>query len=152
MKSLSALIVVHNEEKQLKKCLQTLKFANEIVVILDKCTDKSKSIAQKFSNKIFQGSWDIEGERRNFGIEKCSGDWILEIDADERIPKKLQKEILSITQNSRSDWHPINVENYFGERVVSTVGVVTLVNLHMQVYLKRIQKFGGYKEFIQKYF
>ena len=118
MKSLSALIVVHNEEKQLKKCLQTLKFANEIVVILDKCTDKSKTIAQKFSNKIFQGSWDVEGERRNFGIEKCSGDWILEIDADERIPKKLQKEILSITQNSRSDWHPINVENYFGERVV----------------------------------
>ena len=53
MKSLSALIVVHNEEKQLKKCLQTLKFANEIVVILDKCTDKSKTIAQKFSNKIF---------------------------------------------------------------------------------------------------
>ena len=118
MKSLSALIVVHNEEKQLKECLQTLKFASEIVVILDKCTDNSKKIAQKFSSKIFQGSWDIEGERRNFGIHKCSGDWILEIDADERISKKLQKEILNITKNSSSDWHLLNVENYFGKKVV----------------------------------
>ena len=91
MVNLSALIVVNNEEKQLQECLQTVKFANEIVVILDKCTDKSKKIAKKFSNKIYEGSWDIEGERRNFGIQKCKGKWILEIDADERVPNDLKK-------------------------------------------------------------
>ena len=50
MINLSVLIIVHNEEKQLKACLETVKFADEIVVILDKCTDKSKLIA---NNTIF---------------------------------------------------------------------------------------------------
>ena len=48
MTSLSILIVVHNEEKQLESCLKPISFGNELVVILDKCTDKSKQIAKKF--------------------------------------------------------------------------------------------------------
>ena len=53
MTSLSILIVVHNEEKQLESCLKTASFGNELVVILDKCTDKSKQIAKKFTKKYF---------------------------------------------------------------------------------------------------
>ena len=71
-----------------------------MVVILDKCTDKSKKISKKFTKKIFSGSWEIEGDRRNFGINKCKCDWILEIDSDERVPKKLAKEILEVTKTS----------------------------------------------------
>ena len=66
MVNLSALIVVNNEEKQLY-VLKHLKFVDEIVIILDKCTDNSKKIAKKYTNKIYEGSWDIEGIRRNFG-------------------------------------------------------------------------------------
>ena len=62
MTSLSVLIVVNNEEKQLRECLRTISFADEIVIILDKCTDRSKSIAKKFTKKIFSGAWDIEGD------------------------------------------------------------------------------------------
>ena len=80
MTSLSVLIVVHNEEKQLESCLKNISFGNELVVILDKCTDKSRQIAKKFTKKIFSGSWEIEGDRRNFGIKKCNCDWILEIE------------------------------------------------------------------------
>ena len=69
MINLSVLIIVNNEEKQLKACLETVKFADEIVVILDKCTDKSKLIAKKYTDKIFEGSWDIEGKRRKYGIK-----------------------------------------------------------------------------------
>ena len=118
MTSLSILIVVHNEEKQLESCLKNLSFGNELVVILDKCTDKSKQIAKKFTKKIFSGSWEIEGERRNFGIKKCNCDWILEIDADERIPKKLVKEILEVIKTSKNCWHLINVNNYLGEKII----------------------------------
>ena len=52
MTSLSILIIVHNEEKQLESCLKTISFGNELVVILDKCTDKSKKIAKRFTKKI----------------------------------------------------------------------------------------------------
>ena len=83
---LSAVICVCNEEKQLAECLADLSFADEIVVVLDKCTDKSHEIAARYTNILIEGDWSIEGERRNVAIENCSGKWILEIDADERVP------------------------------------------------------------------
>ena len=94
MKKISVLLVVHNEEKQISECLEKLYFSDEIVVILDKCTDNTLRIVKKFTNKYFSGSWEIEGDRRNYGIEKCKNEWILEIDADERVDLNLSKEIL----------------------------------------------------------
>ena len=118
MNSLSILLVIHNEESQLEDCLKTVSFADEIVVILDKCTDNSEKIVKRFNSKIFKGSWDIEGDRRNFGISKCTSEWILEIDADERVTKSLKKEILETVRTSRFDWHLINVNNFIGKRLV----------------------------------
>ncbi len=118
MKRLSVLIVINNEEKQIEECLKSVKFANEIVVILDKCTDNSEKIVKKYTRKFFCGKWNIEGKRRNFGISKCSEDWILEIDADERVSKKLSKEILETINSSDSDWHTIPVKNFLGKKEI----------------------------------
>ncbi len=118
MVDLSVLLIVRNEEKQLEQCLKTIKFAEEIVVVLDKCTDNSKKIAKKYTNKIYEGSWDIEGKRRNYGIQKCNGRWIFEIDADERVPNDLKHEILSVIKSSKKDWHLINVKNFFGRKII----------------------------------
>ena len=74
-KKLSALVVAHNEEDQLADCLEQLDFADEIVVVLDKCTDGSKEIAARFTDRLVEGSWEIEGDRRNKGIEACDGEW-----------------------------------------------------------------------------
>jgi len=116
--NLSVLIVVSNEEKQLKDCIETVKFADEIVIVLDKCTDKSKKIAKNYTDKIYEGSWDIEGKRRNYGIEKCNGKWVFEIDADERVPNNLKHEIINVVKSSKSDWHLINVKNFLGKKIV----------------------------------
>ena len=72
-KNISALVVVHNEEKQLHDCLKRLNFVDEIVVVLDNCTDGSKRIAKRLSTKQIEGSWELEGLRRNKGISNCSG-------------------------------------------------------------------------------
>ena len=85
---LSALIVAKNEEKNLKECLSSLSKVDEIILILDNTSDNSKKIANKFNCKIYEGAWESEGERRNFGIKTCSNNWILEIDADERASNK----------------------------------------------------------------
>ena len=90
---ISALVVAHNEENKLASCLQKLVYADELVVVLDKTNDKSDIIAKKFGAKVYKGSWHIEANRRNFGIKKCLGDWILEIDADEHVPKQLFTEV-----------------------------------------------------------
>ena len=91
--TISALIVARNEEKKIEKCLSSLNFVDEIVVILDRSTDKTLKICKTFSNKIFTGKWTCEGERRNFGIKKCSSEWIFEIDADEIISRDLAREV-----------------------------------------------------------
>ena len=90
---LSALVVARNEQAQLADCLETLRFADEIVVVFDRSTDDSARIAQRFKAKRIDGAWEREGPRRNAGISACKGDWILEVDADERVTPALAAEI-----------------------------------------------------------
>jgi glycosyltransferase involved in cell wall biosynthesis len=86
---LSALVVARDEAAQLAECLATVAFADEIVVVLDRCTDGSRAIAEGFAHRILEGAWEREGPRRNAGIAACTGDWILEVDADERVSPAL---------------------------------------------------------------
>ncbi len=116
---LSALVIAHNEEKNLQSCLSKLKLADEIVVILDKTTDNSKKIALNYTKKIFEGSWELEGKRRNFGLKKCLGDWILEIDADEHVPDILFLEIRDKIKNAEPGYFLIPFDNYVGGRKVT---------------------------------
>jgi len=115
---LSALVVAHNEEQRLPACLDRLRFADEIVVVLDKCSDGSKGVALAHGARIVEGSWDIEGDRRNTGIQACSGDWVLEVDADEHVPPALAEEIRRVIGTTPWDWHEILVDNYIGDRLV----------------------------------
>ncbi|MEK9725473.1 MAG: glycosyltransferase family 2 protein [Rhodospirillaceae bacterium] len=115
---LSAVISVHDEEAQLADCLETLGFADEIVVLLDKCTDGSEAVARRFTDRIVAGAWAKEGERRNAGIDACAGRWVFEIDADERVPADLAAEIRRTAETSAADWHEIPVDNYVGGRLV----------------------------------
>lgn len=115
---LSALVVVHDEEAQLADCLATLGFADEIVVVLDRCTDDSKAIAGRFTDRLVEGGWELEGPRRNTGIDACRGTWIVEIDADERVPPALAEEIRRTIATSSFDWHELAIDNYIGDRLV----------------------------------
>lgn len=115
---LSAVISVRNEEAQLADCLDGLSFADEIVVLLDKCTDGSGGIARKYTERVIDGAWDLEGDRRNAGIEACRGEWVFEIDADERVSEELGREIREAIEAAAYDWHEILVDNYIGGKLV----------------------------------
>lgn len=118
-KRLSALVVAHNEEQQLAECLGALAFADEIVVVLDRCTDGSKGIADRLAHKVIEGAWEIEGPRRNTGLDACTGDWILEVDADERVPPALAGEIRAAVGSASAPAHYlIPFDNYIGKRLV----------------------------------
>jgi glycosyltransferase involved in cell wall biosynthesis len=115
---LSALVVAHDEEQQLTDCLATLTFADEILVVLDRCQDRSREIALGFTDRIVEGAWEREGPRRHAGIEACRGEWILEIDADERVSFALAAEIRRVVAASSASWHLVPVDNYIGTRLV----------------------------------
>ena len=114
----SALVVAHNEEARLAACLERLKFAGEIVVVLDRSSDRSEEIALRFTSRILKGAWEIEGDRRMAGIEFCRGPWVLEVDADEHVGEALAQEIEATVRDSLHDIHEIPVDNYIGDRLV----------------------------------
>lgn len=117
--TLSALICAHNEEKNLAACLQALRFADEIVVVLDRCTDDSAEIARLYADRVVTGAFPLEGPRRAAGVTACSGEWILEIDADERVGAALADEIRWTVDAATDQAHfLIPVDNYIGGRLV----------------------------------
>ena len=115
---LSALIVARNEEARLPDCLASCAFAEEIVVVLDRCTDRSAEIASEAGARVIEGAWELEGERRNTGLDACTGDWILEVDADERVSPDLAAAIRRTIASSPHAWHQVPVDNYVGQRLV----------------------------------
>lgn len=115
---LSALVVARNEAAQLADCLSRLAFADELVVVLDRCDDDSAAIARRFTEHVIEGAWEREGGRRNAGIAACRGEWVLEVDADERVGAELAAEIRAVIAHSAADWHLIPVDNYVGARLV----------------------------------
>ena len=100
------------------ECLETVRFADELVVVLDRCTDGSKVIAQQYSAQLVEGAWELEGPRRNTGIEACTGDWILEVDADERVSGPLAEEIRATIATAPFGHFLIPFDNYIGDRLV----------------------------------
>ena len=115
---LSAVVSIRNEERQLAECLETLRFADEIVVVLDRCTDRSREIAASYTSRLVDGGWEKEGARRNAAIAACGGDWVLEADADERVTPELAAEVRRVIETTPFDWHEIPVDNYIGQRLV----------------------------------
>ena len=115
---LTILVVAHNEEEDLDDCLQALGFGDELMVVLDKCTDGSKSIAEKYADTIIEGRWDIEGPRRHAGLDVCKGDWVLEVDADERVSLELAAEVKAAIQTAPFGHFLIPYDNYVGKTLV----------------------------------
>ena len=108
--NLSALIIARNEEKKIELTLKSLSFVDEIVVILDRSLDDTKKIASKYTKKIYEGSWKSEEKRRNYGISKCSSQWILEIDADELVTKSLEREIIQKLKFKNFDFYYVSFD------------------------------------------
>jgi len=132
---LSALVVAHNEAAQLADCLERLRPADEIVVVLDRCTDDSRAIAARFTDRLVEGAWTIEGDRRNTGLDACTGDWILEVDADERVPAALFTEIRQRIAGAEPGYFLIPFHNYVAGRLVrhgwgASWGVMATERLH----------------------
>ena len=116
--TLSALVVARNEASQLADCLDTVRFAEELVVVLDRSNDASRDIAEHYGARILDGAWTLEGPRRMAGIEACSCDWILEVDADERVTPELAAEIRDRLPTAPFGHFLIPFHNYVGDRLV----------------------------------
>ncbi len=110
---LSVLVVARNEEDSLAACLDSAAFAGEVVVVLDRSNDASGDIARSKGAKVFEGAWPNEGDRRNFAIAQCAGQWVLELDADERISDELRRELEVALTAAPPGFFEIPFHNFF---------------------------------------
>jgi glycosyltransferase involved in cell wall biosynthesis len=120
---LSVCMIVKNEERRLEDALKSVQWAEEIVIIDDDSTDRTVEIAKKYTDKIVTRTMDIEGRQRNFSFEQASSEWLLSLDADERVTPELAESIRqNLSKPTDLNGFDIPVKTFIGERWVKGAG------------------------------
>lgn len=102
---ISAVVLTKNEELNIADCLDSLSFCDEIIVVDDNSEDRTVEIAQSLGEKVFNHTLDNNfSAQRNFAIEKASGEWVLFVDADERVSRLLKREIEKVVSDVSSKY------------------------------------------------
>lgn len=96
---LSAVIITRNEETRLSACLESVSFVDEIVVVDSGSTDKTLEIALQYGAQIFRQEWLGFGRQKQFAVSRASHDWVLCLDADERVSAELRASIETAMHN-----------------------------------------------------
>ncbi len=113
MPKISAIINTRNEERNLRYCLETVKWCDEIVVVDMESEDRTVEIAQEYTDNIFShpkaAAFDIA---KKFAVEQATGDWIFLIDADEMAPKTLSMALKAIAEKDEADIVEIPFKHY----------------------------------------
>ena len=123
---ISVVIIAKNEEKRLPECLDSVRWAREVVVIDDESTDRTAELARERGAKVVRRKMEIEGRQRNFGFGQASEPWILSLDADERVTPELADEIEKMIIRHAQDpdlvGFAIPIRTYIGSRWIKGAG------------------------------
>ena len=122
MPKISVILATFNEEKNIAACLKTVTWADEIIVVDGSSTDKTVAIAKKFTpNVLVRENPLMFHKNKQLAINKAGGDWILYLDADERVSPKLKLEIQKVIQNNDINGYWIPRKNIiFGQWIRHT--------------------------------
>jgi glycosyltransferase involved in cell wall biosynthesis len=111
---LSVTIIAWNEEERLRACLESVAWADEIVVVDAESTDKTVALAREFTDRVWVRPWAGFAAQKNFAIDQATGDWILSLDADERVTAELAGRIRTIlAEDGPADGYAVPRRNLF---------------------------------------
>ena len=113
MNEITAVVVTHNEEDNIRDCLKCLDFVQEILVIDTESSDKTVEIASRMGAKVIKTEIIYPEEKKNSGIESAAFPWILVVDADERVTPELKSEIERVLENPEFNGYWIYRKNFF---------------------------------------
>ena len=121
---LSVAIITKNEEANLPRTLASVQFADEIIVLDSASTDRTVEIARAFNATVYDEPWKGFAGSKNSAIAKCTGTWVLSLDADEELSPELQTQIKTLLpSNPPTDAYYNNRRNYFLGRWIKHGGL-----------------------------
>ena len=141
MEKVSVTIITRNEEKNILACLESVQWADEIIISDSGSTDSTATIAAKYTNKVHHDPWYGFGKQKNLCADRASYQWILNVDADERVSSDLRRDIVNILEKPDSlDGYYMPRKNYFCGQWIKRGGWYPDYNLRL--YRKDFGRFS----------
>ena len=119
----SVVIITKNEEDNIADCLKSASWADELIVLDDNSADKTVEIAKRHTDKVSSRKMDIEGRHRNYAYSLAKNDWVLSLDADERVSAELETELRKLFSSEMKDKaYSMPIKNFIGKRWIRYAG------------------------------
>jgi len=129
---LSIAIITYNEEPNIRRTLESVRWADEIVVVDSGSTDKTVEICQEYTDKVVYQEWLGFSSQKNFAIDNTTGEWVLSLDADEPVEPELGDEIRRIVASPDAfDGYRIPRKTYFLDKQIRHGGWYPDYNLRL---------------------
>jgi len=140
MKKITATIITLNEEANIGACLESLKWADEIIVSDSKSSDATVKICESYGARVYTDKWLGFGRQKNLCQSRASNEWIFNIDADERAAPGLGEEIQKALQLGNAVGYYMPRKNFFGDKWIRRCGWYP--DLNLRLYKKDAGRFS----------
>lgn len=110
---LSVIIITKNEALNIRRCLESIQWADEIIVLDSGSTDKTKEIALEYTEHVYEADWPGYGIQKNRALSKATQPWVLNLDADESIDPDLKTAITEAIKTDKAEAFRIPIRLYF---------------------------------------
>ena len=121
MNKISVVVITKDEEKNISDCLKSVQWADEIIVVDSESSDRTVELAKQFTDKIFIRKWEGYVPQKKYALSLARNEWILSLDADERVPVELKDEILNLAPGKFSGFK-IRRKNFLLKNEIASCG------------------------------
>ena len=121
MNKISVTVITKDEEKNICDCLRSVNWADEIIVVDSESTDRTVELAKQFTDKIFIRKWEGYVPQKKYALSLASNEWVLSLDADERVTSELKDEIIKLSPGEFSGFK-IRRKNFLLKKEITSCG------------------------------
>ena len=121
MNKISVTVITKDEEKNISDCLRSVDWADEIIVVDSESTDRTVELAKQFTDKIFIRKWEGYVPQKKYALSLASNEWVLSLDADERVTSELKDEIINLSPGEFSGFK-IRRKNFLLKKEITSCG------------------------------
>ena len=118
MEKISAIVICMKEEGNIRQCLESLNFVDEIVVIDSGATNGTLEICKKFTDRIIYHPWPSFSQQMNFALDQVKNEWVLSMDINEMVSSELKENILNALARDQGKYagYRISCQNFYLDR------------------------------------